>query len=46
MKQQTAGRNPTALPAKFWPRALSFKATLQLWHAFSQQWRWHLGGAT
>ncbi len=23
------------------PRALSFKATLQLWHAFSQQWRWH-----
>ena len=22
------------------PRALSFKATLQLWHAFSQQWRW------
>lgn len=23
------------------PRALSFKATLQLWRSFSQQWRWH-----
>ena len=23
------------------PRALSFKATCQLWHAFSEQWRWH-----
>lgn len=23
------------------PRALSFKATVQLWRAFSQHWRWH-----
>jgi Transposase DDE domain len=28
------------------PRALSFKATLQLWQAFSQQWRWHPSKAT
>lgn len=27
--------------AQVLPRALSFKATLQLWHAFSQHWRWH-----
>ena len=30
-----------AMLADVLPRALSFKATLQLWHAFSQQWRWH-----
>lgn len=24
------------------PRALSFKAAVQLWHAFSAQWRWKL----
>lgn len=30
-----------AVMAHVMPRALSFKATLQLWHAFSQQWRWH-----
>jgi hypothetical protein len=35
-----------AVLAHVLPRALSFKATLQLWHAFSQQWRWHLGEAT
>lgn len=28
------------------PRALSFKATLQLWRSFSQQWRWHPSPAT
>lgn len=27
--------------AQVLPRVLSFKATLQLWHAFSEQWRWH-----
>jgi hypothetical protein len=27
--------------AQVLPRALSFKATVQLWHAFSQHWRWH-----
>lgn len=35
-----------AVLAHVLPRALSFKATLQLWHAFSQQWRWHPGEAT
>jgi Transposase DDE domain len=32
--------------AQVLPRALSFKATLQLWHAFSQHWRWHPEQAT
>jgi len=29
-----------AAMAQVLPRALSFKATLQLWHAFGEQWRW------